>query len=113
MNVLVTKGLFAAVDHYFEGKLHLVLLLLPLLCITTITYLGTLLLLLYALFHFRRRWYLWLLFLAFAEFYLFLPGPICAPRYQLPALPLMCTFASPVCFYFFRKICFFIHKLRK
>ncbi|MBE6385031.1 MAG: hypothetical protein E7048_05115 [Lentisphaerae bacterium] len=113
MNVLVTKGLFAAVDHYFEGKLHLPLLLLPLLCVTGATYLGTLLLLLYALFRFRRRWYLWLLFLAFAEFYLFLPGPICAPRYQLPALPLMCAFASPVCFYFFRKICFFVHKLRK
>ena len=94
MNVLVKKGFFAAVDHYFEGRIHLPLLLFPLLCVTGITYLGTLLFLVWSLCHFRRRWYFWLLFLGLAEFYLFLPGPICAPRYQLPALPLFCAFAG-------------------
>ena len=94
MNVLVKKGLFAAVDHYFEGRIHLPLLLIPLLCVTGATYLGTLLFLLWSLFHFRRRWYFLLLFMGFAEFYLFLPGPICAPRYQLPALPLFCAFSG-------------------
>ena len=94
MNVLAKEGIFAAVDHYFEGRWYLPALLLPLLAMTGITYMGTLLFLFRCLFHFKRRWYMWLLFLAFAEFYLFLPGPICAPRYQIPALPLMCVFAA-------------------
>ena len=94
MNVLTQRGLFAAVDHYFEGRWYLPLALLPLLAVTALTYLGVCLVLLGSLRHFRKRWFLWLLFLGFAEFYLFLPGPICAPRYQLPALPLMCAFAG-------------------
>ena len=94
MNVLAKEGIFAAVDHYFEGRWYLPALLLPLLAVTGISYMGTLLFLFRCLFHFKRRWYMWLLFLAFAEFYLFLPGPICAPRYQIPALPLMCVFAA-------------------
>ena len=94
MNVLVKHGLFAAIDHYFEGRWYLPALLLPLLAATGVIYLGVVLFLFRCLFHFRRRWYMWLLFLAFTEFYLFLPGPICAPRYQIPALPLMCVFAA-------------------
>lgn len=103
MNVLAKHGLIAAVNHYFEGRWYLPAALLPLLAVTGITYLGTLLFLLGALLKIRRRWYLWLLFLAFAEFYLFLPGPICAPRYQIPALPLMCAFAGAIIFLFVRK----------
>lgn len=104
MGILAQKGLWAAVDHYFEGRWALPCLLLPLLFITGATYLGTAILLFWALLHFRSRWYLWLLFLAFAEFYLFLPGPICAPRYQLPALPLLCGFAGIVLYFLYRKI---------
>lgn len=98
MNVLVTKGLFAAVNHYFEGKWYLPLALLPLLMVTGAIYLGTLVFLVWSLWNFKEKWFYLLLFLAFAEFYLFLPGPICAPRYQLPALPLMCAFAAFVLF---------------
>ena len=104
MNILVKKGLIAAVDHYFEGRWYLPAALFPLLAVTGITYLGTLLYLLLSFIHFRRRWYMILLFLGFAEFYLFLPGAICAPRYQIPALPLMCGFAGMVLFLFIRKI---------
>ena len=32
--------------------------------------------------------------IAFAEYYFFLPGAITAPRYQLPALPCLCTMAG-------------------
>ena len=94
MEVLTRRGLLAAVDHYFEGRRHLPLALLPLLVFTGIVYLGTLAVLGGALFKLRKRGFLWLLFLAFSEYYLFLPGPICAPRYQIPALPLMCAFAG-------------------
>ena len=109
MNVLTQKGIIAAIDHYFEGRWYLPLTLVPLLAVTGITYLGCCLFLLYALFRFRRRWYLWLLFLAFAEFYLFLPGAICAPRYQIPALPLFCAFAG-VFLILLRKKCKKQHK---
>ncbi|MBR2373571.1 MAG: glycosyltransferase family 39 protein [Lentisphaeria bacterium] len=94
MDVLKRKGLLAAVNHYFEGRWYLPLSLGPLLAVTAMIYLGTIAVLIWSLFHFRRRWYLWLLFLGLAEFYLFMPGPICAPRYQIPALPLMCMFAG-------------------
>ena len=42
----------------------------------------------------RSRWRELVIFLAFCEYYLFLPGAITAPRYQLPALPLLCTLAG-------------------
>lgn len=94
MEVLTSKGVIAAIDHYFDGRWYLPLTLMPLLAVTAATYLGTGALLIWALTKFRRRWYLWLLFLGFVEFYLFLPGAICAPRYQIPALPLMCIFSG-------------------
>ena len=104
MNVLAKEGLFAAVNHYFDGRWYLPAALCPLLAVTGITYLGTLLFLAGTLFRIKRHWYFWLLFLAFAEFYLFLPGPICAPRYQIPALPVMCAFAGAWIFLSWRKL---------
>lgn len=104
MNVLAKEGLFAAVNHYFDGRWYLPAALCPLLAVTGITYLGTLLFLAGTLCRIKRRWYFWLLFLAFAEFYLFLPGPICAPRYQIPALPVMCAFAGAWIFLSWRKL---------
>ena len=104
MNVLVSRGLFAAVDHYFEGRWYLPAALLPLLAITGITYLSVLLFLFCIFLRFRRRWYMGVLFLGFTEFYLFLPGAICAPRYQLPALPLMCAFAGVMILLIFRRL---------
>ena len=104
MEVLTRRGLFAAVDHYFEGRWFLPCALLPLLLLTGLIYLGTAAVLCGAALKFRKRFFLILLFLAFAEFYLFLPGPICAPRYQIPALPLMCAFAGLWLVFIFRKL---------
>ena len=104
MDVLTRRGLFAAVDHYFEGRWALPCALLPLLLLTGLVYLGTAAVLCASVLKFRKRFFLLLLFLAFAEFYLFLPGPICAPRYQIPALPLMCAFAGLWTVSIFRKL---------
>ena len=104
MNILAKEGVFAAVNYYFDGRWYLPAALFPLLAVTGITYLGTLLFLAGTLFRIKRHWYFWLLFLAFAEFYLFLPGPICAPRYQIPALPVMCAFAGAWIFLSWRKL---------
>jgi len=94
MNVLKKRGLFAAADHYFEGKWYLIHLLVPLLAAHGIVIAGCVFLLLWTLFDLRKRWNIWIWWGLFVEFYLFLPGAICAPRYQLPALPCAAVMAA-------------------
>lgn len=94
LNVLHQRGLLAAVNHYFDGKLWIPALLAPLLLLPIAVFGGTLWTLWEALRHFRRDNLTLFLFLLFAEYYFFLPGPITVPRYQLPALPLLTVFAA-------------------
>lgn len=94
MGVLARDGLFAAVDHYFGGRWYLLLPLLPLVVITLLTVAGAAGRVVIDICRLRSRWFELLLFLAFVEYYLFLPGPITAPRYQLPALPFGATLAA-------------------
>ncbi len=89
LNVLHTQGIRAAVNHYFDGRLWIPALVLPLLAVTGILYAGALGQLVVWCRTIRRSWYWLFLFLAFAEYYFFLPGPITVPRYQLPALPFL------------------------
>lgn len=93
-NVLRTQGLYAAVNHYFDGKLHLPLLALPLLLAHGILLAGALYTLILLLKKPVENIFLILLFLAMAEYYIFLPGSITMPRYLLPALPLLAAFAG-------------------
>ena len=88
------EGLFAAVNHYFGGKLWVLLPVVPLLGITLATYLLAAWKLIDWVVHLRRNWYWIFLFLAFVEYYFFLPGPIVAPRYQIPALPFLAIMAA-------------------
>lgn len=95
MGVLQKQGIAAAIRHYFgENWLTFILMLIPLLLPTALLYLACACRLVQDLFRFRRRRDELLLFLAFAEYYLFLPGAITAPRYQLPALPCLCLLAG-------------------
>ena len=94
MNVLQKQGLFAAVNHYFDGRLWLPLLLLPLLAVTLLLYAGAAVWLGIAVWNWKKRWFALLVFLAFVEYYFFLPGPVTVPRYQLPALPAMAVAAA-------------------
>ena len=95
MGVLKKDGIFAAVKHYFGEKWFLyLLLLLPLLIPVMILYLGAGWKTFLDLRQIKSKYFELLLLLGFAEYYLFLPGAITAPRYQLPALPLLCTFAA-------------------
>lgn len=103
MGVLKKDGLFAAVKHYFGERWYLILtLLLPLLLPVAITYASVLRQLLYDCRHISTGWFELLLFLGFAEYYFFLPGAITAPRYQLPALPVLCTLAASACLTYFK-----------
>ena len=94
MAVLARDGLWAAVDHYFDGKIHLPLLFLPFLAVAALTYAACAFQLFRDIFALKNDWGELLLFLAFVEYYLFLPGAITAPRYQIPALPLISVLAA-------------------
>ena len=95
MGVLKKDGIFAAIKHYFgENWFWYLLFILPMLIPVAILYLAAGWQLFRDLRQFKSCWFELLLLLGFAEYYLFLPGSITAPRYQLPALPLLCTFAA-------------------
>lgn len=110
MGVLAKDGLWAAVNHYFDGKIYLPLFFLPFLIPTVLTYLGCLYQLLTDIKNIRTKFYELVLFLAFVEYYLFLPGAITAPRYQIPALPLAVTLAAVGLFHFTEIISEYRHK---
>ena len=95
MGVLKKDGILAAIRHYFgENYLPLLAMLIPLLIPTIILYCAVCRQLFKDLFSIKHSWFEIMIFLAFAEYFLFLPGSITAPRYQLPALPCLCTLAA-------------------
>lgn len=99
-DVLNRKGFFAAVNHYFEGRIWLPLLAAPFLVLVIFTYIGSALQLI--IWIFRKKIFLVFFFLAFVEYYLLLPGPVTMPRYHIPSLPLMCVMAAMA---FFTVVC--------
>lgn len=88
MAILKEQGIMAAVRHYFGANwFFIMLLLLPLTGIALLTYLGSGIYLLHALRYWKKYYMEIFIFGAFVSYYLFLPGAITAPRYQIPALP--------------------------
>ncbi len=90
--VLREQGVYAALNHYLDGRLILLAPALPFLAVMVLLYLfaaWTLLLWLI-----KWKWRLGLIFGAFAFFYLFAGGPVTMPRYQIPALPFLCAMAA-------------------
>ncbi len=94
--VIHERGLLAGVRHYFGGRAWILLLLLPALALAGLTYLGATVEL--AAWIVRRRWRLLVLFLLFVPYYLLVPGPQAVPRFQIPALPLLCVMAASAIF---------------
>ncbi len=92
-DILNRQGIPAAVKHYFGGHLTLFLLCIPLILTVAFTYISAGCELFRQII-IKRNWMLFLLFLLFAEYYLFLPGPISMPRYQLPALLFFCMLSG-------------------
>ena len=88
MAVLKEQGIMAAVRHYF-GKhwFGIILAVLPLIAVSLLTYVGSLTFLVLSFKHWKGEWMEIFIFAAFVYYYLFLPGAIVAPRYQIPALP--------------------------
>ena len=85
MAVLRQKGFTAAVNHYFNGKSHMLLWLLPLLAVHIFVLAGALFRL--TGYIFERDYTMILLFGVFVFYYVWAPGPVISPRYLLPALP--------------------------
>lgn len=97
MGIMKKYGVMSAVRHYFgENALLILIAILPLLAVVCVLYICVAGELLYDVKNIRRHYGEVLIFLAFCEYYLFLPGAITAPRYQLPAIPFLCTLG--VCF---------------
>lgn len=94
MGVLAKDGVFAAVRHYFAGRYYLIALFLPFLLVHLEMLFGVAMALWGSARNFRERYRDWLLFIGFGLYYLWLPGAIVAPRYQLPALPVMLLLAG-------------------
>jgi hypothetical protein len=95
MGVLKKDGLTAAIRHYFgKNWLWILLILIPLLIPAGITYAAVCLKMVKDIRHIKISHIDIMIFLIFAEYYLFLPGAITAPRYQLPALPCLCMLAA-------------------
>ena len=91
-DIINTKGIITATKYYFKGKMWVFAITAPLLIIVLITYIACFLQ--FIKWVFQKQWFLIFTALAFIEYYLFLPGPITMPRYQLPALPMMCVMAA-------------------
>ena len=94
MGVMAKHGFVAGVRHYFEGNLKLLIVTVALLIPTLVLYLCALGRVVCDICLLRSRWYELVMLLAFAEYYLLLPGAITAPRYQIPALPVLCVLAA-------------------
>ena len=91
--VLRQSGVAAAFRHYAgEDGPFLLLCASPLLLATLLLYAACLCFLVFSVA--RRRWRLLALFLILAGWFLTAPGPVLMPRYQLPALPLLCAAAG-------------------
>ncbi len=94
MGVVAKYGFFAGVRHYFGGSWKMPLLTVLLLLPTVALYMFALWMVICDICRIREHWYALVVFLAFAEYYLLLPGAITAPRYQIPALPVLCVMAA-------------------
>ena len=94
MGVMAKHGFFAGVRHYFGGRWRVLLTTLALLIPVVVLYACVLGRIVCDICRIRERWYELVVFLAFAEYYLLLPGAITAPRYQIPALPVLCVLAA-------------------
>lgn len=90
--ILNRDGIAAAVNHYFQENKKVIYMALPLLLVNALMIIAALFWL--CRFLWKGEFYKILIFLAFGYYYLFIPGPIAMPRYQLPALPLMAIFAA-------------------
>lgn len=87
-DVIVKDGLWAGARHYFEGKMYLPFLILPLMLILLATYLGAFAAVISAIK--EKNFMLLLLLCLFSVYYLMVVGPGGYPRFQLPALPFLC-----------------------
>jgi 4-amino-4-deoxy-L-arabinose transferase-like glycosyltransferase len=92
LGVLNSEGLKAAVEHYFGGRTIWLWIMSPFLLVVGLTYLFCLV----ELGHWvwMRRWGDILVFAGLALYFLVLSSPAPAPRYQLPALPMMLSMAG-------------------
>lgn len=92
LDVLLRKGVFAAVRHYFGGRAWLILLVAPWIALLGLIYLGAAVGVVRWLLD--RDWISLLFFLAFVPYYTVLPGPAGEPRFREAAMPMLILAAA-------------------
>ena len=91
-DVLNRKGIFAAVQHYFDGNGGALAAVTPLLLVVLLLYLAAAAGWIITVRN--RQWLTAFLLIGFGLYYTLMTGPVQMPRYQLPALPVFCFFAA-------------------
>ena len=94
MSVAAKSGLVAAAKHYFGNAWRDLLPLAPFIIIYIEMFIYIAIALYRTIREIKNKWYFLLLLGGFGLYYLWLPGAITAPRYQLPALPVLALFAA-------------------
>ena len=94
LDIMRKDGVFAALKNYLDDRFRLMIPALPFLLAAALLYLGSGMMLLIWLRRWKTQWLMLILFGIFAFFYLFAGGPVTMPRYQIPALPLLCAMAG-------------------
>ncbi|MCQ2352016.1 MAG: glycosyltransferase family 39 protein [Victivallaceae bacterium] len=94
MGILAKEGVISAVRHYFGERAWTLFFISPFLLVALIVLVYALCRLVASMRHFSVFCREGLLFAGFALYYLWLPGAIVAPRYQIPALPVFFLLAA-------------------
>ena len=98
-DVLNRKGIFAAVQHYFDGNSGALAATIPLLLVVLLLYLAAAAGWIMTIY--KKQWLTAFLLIGFGLYYTLMTGPVQMPRYQLPALPVFCFFAAIAIQHFF------------
>ena len=98
LSVINSRGIVEGVRHYFNGRVSLLFLCIPAICVIGIKYLGCLLGIYYLIKGLiRKRFELshaYVLFAITLTYFLFIPGPASHPRFRVPAEPLIAMIAA-------------------
>ncbi len=93
MSVLHTRGLFAAIDNYFQGQWGIIFWLIPGLALLCLAYLLAGVGIWRQLRDHARQPIFWLLLITLLYF-MFIPGAPSHPRFRVPVAPLFSLFAG-------------------
>jgi 4-amino-4-deoxy-L-arabinose transferase-like glycosyltransferase len=95
LSVLNQQGIVAAIEHYFEGRIWLIGLVLPWIALLGLIYLGDIVGI-YVLSR-RKDWFGLALLMLPVLYYMLLPGAPSNQRFRVPVMPYLCLLGGIGC----------------